>query len=622
MENLYQNHATFVYQFSTHLWVFQLYQLNSDKTQCQFEMFKKPFTLKTVAPLRSSDRRRSLAEIKQHFAGAIETTEKPEEIEEETSENVGNKEGQENKPELLPSDVSSAKFSSHIKDHGIIYFDNKQNPLWLKIDSKGSDITLIPTVYTLWKFPNLLPSISTHTPVVSRLLGGADLMLPGFITPPNGFPELRRGDLVSIVIRGHPAPVAVGRMAVDTSEIPISGPRKGKGVYILHVYRDYLWSHGDKSDPPEFKALEAVSDGEMEMNDEGAETRQEVPEEKPETNLTVAEIDDIFKASLLQALKVRLTPDGASQQLPMMASAFYSGYILASRPVNVDIKQSSYKKVAKFFKAMEKKGLFKCKEMRGELHLMGVNWQHKDLTDFVPYKVPTVAASTSQPPNSGAKPTNNSNSAPSGEIKIVEIYKVSSTVAPLFDDMKASKDSLYDKTELRNLIMDYVKIHGLANPKDQRMVRIDPILCDALLKKQEYSSVNFLARDQCVLRLLANMHPYHLMETPGQEPVVKKGNVKPIQITIEARQGRKAVTKITGMEHFQVSVNDLAKQLQTLCASSVAVNELPIGKNTPHPISEILVQGHQEKKVIEELTARGVPSKHVQLNDKTAKKKK
>ncbi|ORX86629.1 hypothetical protein K493DRAFT_360088 [Basidiobolus meristosporus CBS 931.73] len=268
-------------------------------------------------------------------------------------------------------------------------------------------------------------------------------------------------------------------MAIDTSEIPTSGPRKGKGVYILHVYRDHLWSHGEKSDPPEFKSLEAVAENETEAADGVVEASPEEPEEKQELNLSVAEVDKIFEASLLQALKVKLTPDGASQHLPMMASAFYSGYVLASRPVNVDIKQSSYKKVAKLFKAMEKKGLFKCKEMRGELHLMSVNWQHKE-----------------------------------------------------------------------------------------------------------------------------------------------KGNVKPIQISIEARQGRKAVTKITGMENFQVSVNDLAKQLQTLCASSVAVNELPIGKNTPHPIAEILVQGHQEKKVTEELIARGVPSKHLQVTDKTAKKKK
>lgn len=39
--------------------------------------------------------------------------------------------------------------------------------------------TLLPTVYTLWYHPNLLKDFTTHPPVVSKLGGGADLMLPG-----------------------------------------------------------------------------------------------------------------------------------------------------------------------------------------------------------------------------------------------------------------------------------------------------------------------------------------------------------------------------------------------------------------------------------------------------------
>jgi translation initiation factor 2D len=34
-------------------------------------------------------------------------------------------------------------------------------------------------VYTLWKQPNLLPFLTTPAAVVPKLIGGADLMIPG-----------------------------------------------------------------------------------------------------------------------------------------------------------------------------------------------------------------------------------------------------------------------------------------------------------------------------------------------------------------------------------------------------------------------------------------------------------
>ena len=34
-------------------------------------------------------------------------------------------------------------------------------------------------VYTLWKEPDLLPFLSTPEAVVPKLIGGADLMIPG-----------------------------------------------------------------------------------------------------------------------------------------------------------------------------------------------------------------------------------------------------------------------------------------------------------------------------------------------------------------------------------------------------------------------------------------------------------
>ena len=64
----------------------------------------------------------------------------------------------------------------------------------------------------------------------------------------------------------------------------------------------------------------------------------------------------------------------------MNASTLYSSYVLPNRArgraAEADIKKSSWKKLAKWLKASEKQGLIKCKEIKGELFLLSVNWNH------------------------------------------------------------------------------------------------------------------------------------------------------------------------------------------------------------------------------------------------------
>ena len=76
-----------------------------------------------------------------------------------------------------------------------------------------------------------------------------------------------------------------------------------------------------------------------------------------------------------------MTPENAQNQLPISASALYSTYILPCRPrgrgSDADIKGSSWKKVQKFLKIMEKNKLLKVKEQRGEMVVTSVNWTHE-----------------------------------------------------------------------------------------------------------------------------------------------------------------------------------------------------------------------------------------------------
>ncbi|KAK6514474.1 hypothetical protein TWF281_004674 [Arthrobotrys megalospora] len=164
-------------------------------------MFKKKPTVKPAAPIRSSDRRKLVTTIISDFhipppaTTAIPPAEPTPEAESSTSAST-------NAPDpaltalrntLLPDSTVAAKFTTTLGPdlhpvNGIIYSgshaessilsDGKARPLWVKTDEGW-----FPTVYTCWEAIKygVLPIVYTHGPVMEKVYGGADLMMPGVI---------------------------------------------------------------------------------------------------------------------------------------------------------------------------------------------------------------------------------------------------------------------------------------------------------------------------------------------------------------------------------------------------------------------------------------------------------
>lgn len=56
----------------------------------------------------------------------------------------------------------------------------------------------------------MLPSFMLKGGEVSRyVLGGADLMFPGILIPPQGFPSFSAGEIWAVKVPGNLAPIAV-----------------------------------------------------------------------------------------------------------------------------------------------------------------------------------------------------------------------------------------------------------------------------------------------------------------------------------------------------------------------------------------------------------------------------
>lgn len=62
--------------------------------------------------------------------------------------------------------------------------------------------------------------------------------------------------------------LAVGHMALPSDQIRGSG--KGKGVNIVHTWKDHLWEMGRKEDPPPPRAIELNQRTDSEIGGEGS----------------------------------------------------------------------------------------------------------------------------------------------------------------------------------------------------------------------------------------------------------------------------------------------------------------------------------------------------------------
>ncbi|KAI9136299.1 hypothetical protein BKA69DRAFT_1129219 [Paraphysoderma sedebokerense] len=573
-------------------------------------MFRKPLASKSHTKLRSSDARKLRADLLSSFPTLSDAT----------------------LSSVFPpkTDVFIDKVQVKISSAAIYSVDGC--PICIEFQKK-----LIPSVYMCWKIPDLLPNVTTHNYVLGKVFGGADLMLPGLILPTEGYPKVQQGDAIGICLHSSKTVLAVGISEVSQDQVNNMNEKKGKAVRVIHTYKDSLWAFGDKSNPPDVNADEVQAE---EMEDTGEETIESQLEStsidehqsQPQVNdgaevlatsssqlstVSTEDMDLLLKLSLLHAIKFKI-PDSA-ENFPISSSVMYSTYMIPSRIVGttLDLKKSSYKKLAKFLKAMEKQNLLKLKDTKTDVVVVSVNRSHNEIVSFQPRK--TAEDSESVKSNSASPNSKSANKSSTGgtgkdEIKVSELFKAGSKVAEILKFVEASVQGLYTGIDIRNAVNNYIKDNNLIDTRNQKFVKIDAHLCDAILSKSEYSTVDKLPRDQIIRRLVDNMTPYHILHLPNCEPVVKKGLPKPVAITVESRQGRKTVTLVRNLELFQLNPDELVKDFSVKCASSCTINDIPgPGKEK---MVEIQIQGSKVKEVIEVLGRFGIGAKWTEVTDK------
>ncbi|KAJ7056989.1 eukaryotic translation initiation factor SUI1 family protein [Mycena amicta] len=588
-------------------------------------MFKKPLsTLKTSAPLRNSDRKKIRQRVVSEFSLSLEEAD-----------------------ELVPEGILSIKCSTHLDEPGVVYLAPDGNPLWFTI-GKGSD-ALIPSIYTLWKRRTLIPFLSTPAAVHSYL------MIPGVV---HLSPSLKEGQLVSICQYTRDAnalspPLAVGRMALSGDEIENGRQEKGKAVYTLHTWKDHLWDMGSKSDVPESSAM---SSSQEPSQDEptGSDPSPQPPSaesltgEDAETtavSLTPTEVSILLHQALVQALSTALSDPPASS-FPMSASVFYSTYVLPYRPAypqlvlskdlgntepgtaDVSIKSSAHKSLTAFLKSVEKASLLTLKAppkhgSQSEVMVTAVNGAHPSVQGHRSFATVKDIETTAAKKAAREEQLKEAEAESGHWVEVKELWKPHVKSVELFEAMGGSSKTLYGLSEIRSLLNEYITSKSLVNPREQAYISLDALLSNAIASKSkkgkgpETAPAEFMKRDELTKHVVEQMQPWHQVRAPGKDPVVKKGGVKPIQVVVKLRQGRRASTLISGFEPFIViSAEDMAEDLRKICAGATSVS--PCVGNTPG--HEVLVQGKQLKLVSDYLLEKGIPKKWIETSDLTGKK--
>uniref|UniRef100_A0A3Q2XQQ8 Eukaryotic translation initiation factor 2D n=1 Tax=Hippocampus comes TaxID=109280 RepID=A0A3Q2XQQ8_HIPCM len=508
-------------------------------------MFAKPFRVKSNTVMKGSDRRKLKADIAVAF---------PSLTSDELTELVPNKE-----------EFNVVKIYVHKGDSVTLYFGHK-NPLFFELEKQ-----LYPTVYMLWRCPAALPTFRTWPPVLHKLIGGADLMLPGVVVPSGGLPDVTQGGPCAVTLVNNKAPVAIGTAAISSAEMLRVG-MKGRGVLVKGEINTNPGHHG-------FCLFVC---------------------------LFVCFSTEVMDALLWQCFLLALKSKVKKSELPLLTSTFLRNHMFSCCPSGkqLDIKKSSYKKLSKFLHVMQQQhSIVRVKELtKGVESIVEVDWKSPELRFSIPEEtdieeVPLVETLYHPP-------------------EITPLYSVSARLQPLFQDADKKKGVALQPAEVRNIVTEYVKKNDLVDETNKNYVRINPTLCDCLLDKSEYQDIEILKWDELFSRTLGRMQECYQIVFPGQTPRVKKGRIEPIDVSVASRGSNKKVTVIKNLEVYALDPSAVATALQQRVQASSVLQAIPGAKDKVL----VQIQGNQIQQVGHLLLDHyGIPRKYIQGLDKAPK---
>ena len=597
-------------------------------------MFKKDPQPKASANIKSSERRKLLTNICNIY-------------------NIPQQEiTKECEHDILPVTTKQASFKSVQGYSGTIYCDENETPIWFK----SRDSQIFPSLFTTWKCPFILPMIKTHPHVIKILSNGADLMLPGTIPPSDD--RAVKGAVVGVVDSQNPTVIkAIGRCKLNMTEFDRVIGRTGTAVEVIHCLHDELYNLNKLVDIPiplecnvdiplsaeqnepitqESESVLQESESVTQEADKGdnkseidSKIENEVNNKSTNENsigtsmddvaeqlseLSVEDVDKFFTRSLLQSIQQN------SIALPITSSTFMSNYIYKNLPIidpiYCNIKKTTWRKSAKFLKAMEKLNYMQVKGKGDDLSIVGLTSKDNPIIqNFVPHK--PMSSLTNNSNKSSEKPVGNKKNK-ANELSIVYLYKPTNKSRMFFNKVDVPFLNLYTAPELRSLLDKYIKIQQLMDKKDPKK-----IVLDDTLNSISNLGLGSYPRDKVFKAFLTNFSPLYKILKPGEsvdndEIELNRGEPPKVQVITEMKIGRKVITRVLNFEKYYIKPHILSDELKVKCSGSTTIG--PCNHNPK--LIEVTVQGPHGKLIVDLLNSKGIPISFIEFEDKVKKRKK
>lgn len=552
-------------------------------------MFSRPAFFKPSAAIKNSERKNVLAKIEKQ-CGIQDLT--PEE-----------------KQLLLPKSVQAGNALSHGQDKVVIYSDD-QLPIWVLYKSQ-----YVPTVALVARLPleqqlMLLPAVYTVPRTVQFLQNGADFMTPGiFGDLPSG--PIKPGTCVQIRDLESQSVMATGIALRDLSEILESD--SGKCIQTVSVV-------GDKLTPKTQLGKHRASTGsdvriQESQSKPSAAGPEALPEETPSKSSASVDVQaeeklpDVKKLSTADIVETEDENEEAQEDLspkevdeafmyavnkvirqpkhtyPLTMSGFAT-LLAENMPYQhpqLNIKNTTFKKMGKLLKHSEKLGLITCRDRQGgETIVVSVNVPQNEVEPDLPVR------------------KNRKQNSAADRMSAFVAYKPKPSLRRIMDPALAKLD-LHDAGSLRKQVLNYITRENLFNERQE--INVNEPLRDALGLRQNVPTVK---REEVGPLVVKQCSPFHKIISPGQkseEVDWAKGSVPSITLKTERRGGNKVVTLIqtSGLSGFRINEDELSDELRHACAGSSTVTDV---KGTKC----IVVQGSHIPKITKVLEKRGVKS--------------
>ncbi|KAH0341067.1 hypothetical protein KCU81_g6543, partial [Aureobasidium melanogenum] len=649
-------------------------------------MFKKKPTVKPLAPLRSSDRRKTADSIIAEYG----LQPKPSNDSKVEDKAAATAETTALRNALLPEGVQTARFTTtHGPDlkqvSGTVYVGaysgDDARVLWFKIEDR-----MYPTVYTLWKQPGIVPLLHTPGFVVQKLQGGADLMTPGLANGPPFHPKATKGAVVAIASLEQPSvPVAVGACLIDVSSLGAVQGSRGHAVQTMHWARDEIWSYSNSNkpglSPPEsLDGWLASKDDEEKLAEQAADLNIDDEEEeqggvnldKPVSDqpdpseglgedapadeglveqveikeLTTKEIDDAFRKAFLYGIyhHKETNPNHPTfgLEFPLTQSFVMSNLVQPFLPAytpdqasSLQIKKSSFKNIKKFLKSLDKAKIVKTKERdQHETIILDVDFDDTAIVEFKPYRLPKKETAAGTSLGRGAKATTEldttTDTSIGQKLEKQQFYKLKERLLPLFESANASTQSLFTAAEIKSAITTYIESENLINEKNKRLVLLNPTLANAVFDgttslDKEVLAKGSVPRDALFERILQACIPHYaiIRTSPStSDPLKPKSGAAP-KIKVTL-ETRSGNKTVTKVSGVEAYF--IAAQPLADELRKVCAGSSSVeqlqGSSPKAPVMEIMIQGPQKDAVMKALERRGVRPAWVEFLDKTKGKKK